>query len=188
MILIDTQPFWRAELLTGAEQNLLSALFEAHAASVNRPNVSSEMVVNACVGSGDYLKAIPAAMLTLGALHGPIVQAHSLLDSACAPSIARSILSQGQKVPGWGSSFAKGQKDTIWLNFEATLRLNAPELDDRLDAVTYELQRAGKSLYPNPGAYTAAAAIVLGIPARVSPWLFIQGRLAGWTTLAMKHL
>jgi len=189
MVLIDTQPFWRQELLTQAEQGLLYLLFKAHDASTYRPNVSSEMIVNACVGSGEYLKAIPAAMLTLGGLHGPILQAYALLDSEYAGSIAHSTLANGLKVPGWGSSFQKnGEKDSIWSEFEAALRLNTPIICARIDKVTEELHRAGKNIQPNPGCYTAACAIALRIPASVSPWLFLQGRLAAWSRIAQRHL
>lgn len=189
MVFLDvSSPFWREQPLSDEEVRLLSLLFKAHDASAYRPNVSSEIVVSSCIGSGEYLKAIPAAMLTLGGLHGPIIQTVSLLESTHAPEIARSILLQGKKVPGWGSSFANAQKDPIWSEFENALRLNARDLFFRIERVTDELILTGKNVYPNPACYTAAAAIVLGIPAPVAPWLFLQGRLAAWTRLALKSL
>src|SRR6266850_6774369 len=178
MVLIDTQPFWRSEPLSQAEQNLLVLLFKAHDASTYRPNVSSEMIINACIGSGEYLKAIPAALLTLGGLHGPILQAYALLDSEYSKSIAQSILANRQKIPGWGSSFQKnGEKDPIWSDFEDALCLNNAGLGARIGQITKILWESGKKIQPNPGCYTAACAIALRIPASVSPWLFIQGRL-----------
>lgn len=189
MVFLDAEkPFWREQPLSDEEVRLLSLLFKAHDASVFRPNLSSETVVGVCIGAGEYLKAIPAAMLTLGGLHGPIIQTVSLLEAQDPALIANLILQKGQKVPGWGSSFAKGQKDPIWLEFEEALRLNAPDLFLKIEHVTKQCQHFGKIIHPNPACYTAAAAIVLDIPASVAPWLFLQGRLAGWTRLALKSL
>lgn len=188
MLLIDSKPFWREKPLSDDESELLHLLFKAHDASVYRPNLSSETVVKVCIGAGEYLKAIPAAMLTLGGLHGPIIQAHALLNVDQPYFLVQCILKDEKKVPGWGNSFAKGHKDPVWMEVDNWMRLNAGDVYDRICSVTRELHSHGKSLYPNPACYTAAAAIILGIPGSVAPWLFIQGRLAGWTLLALNNL
>lgn len=182
------KPFWREQALETKEVELLSRLFQAHEASVFRPNVSSEMVCAAAVGSGDYTKALAAALMTIGGLHGPITQTYSLLEDSSPDYLTVKILDAGQKVPGWGNSFAKAQIDPLWVGVDEWLRLNALPLWEKIDLVTRTLNNAGKLIYPNPGCYTAAAALALGIPSPVAPWLFVQGRLGGWTRLALKTL
>jgi hypothetical protein len=50
------------------------------------------------------------------------------------------------------------------------------------------LHQSGKHLNPNPSAYTAAVAIVVGLPAPLTPYLFIAARLDSWCNLAGRIL
>jgi len=177
------KPFWREQPFSEKEKELLGLLFQAHYQSVFRPNVSTEAVKGAALGSGDYTKSIAAALMTLGSLHAPVVQAVSLLSTDFPARIAHSILDAGQKIPGWGSSFHRGEIDPIWKPLEAWLAVNHAEMSAKLETVSLILEGRGKKIRPNPGAYTAATAIILGMPAKLAPWLFVQGRLAGWSEL-----
>lgn len=188
MLLIDSKPFWREKPLSDNESELLHLLFKAHDASVYRPNISSEMIVNAAIGSGDYGKAISAAILTLGSAHAPVSQVVSLLSAPVPHLIVREILRNGQKVPGWGSSFHPGEQDPLWVGVSESVRLNDSKLFEKIERCTQEFWSAGKRITQNPGCWTGAVAVILGMSPAVAPWLFIQGRLAGWTLLALNNL
>lgn len=177
---IDQVPFWRARLLTPAEQELLAETLAAHGRCVLRDNISSVTLRNAAIGSHDFVASLCSAMLTTGGLHAPLEQTYELLSSSAAKQIAQALLDEGLKVPGWGSSFVKERKDPAWLTVDALLRRDWPDLYERMDEVTHVLYERGKRLFPNPSAYTAACAICLELPARLCVWIFVAGRLEGW--------
>jgi citrate synthase len=175
-------PFWRTNPLTDDEAKLLQLTLEAHAASAFRSNASSVALCNAAIASHDFTKALTGALATLGGVHAPLADTYVLLSSSEFDAPERILLS-GRKVPGWGNSFVKGAPDPIWEPVAAHLERINPTLAERLHNVTDMLRAVGKRLYPNPSAYTAAVAITLGIPAHLTPWLFVQGRLLSWSHL-----
>lgn len=166
---------------TTTHEQLLAALFEAHHKVCFRDNISSATIVNAMTGSGSYVQAVAAAILTLGGLHAPIVQTMRLLELYDPASEASAMLKRGQLVPGWGGSFQKDGPDPVWQPVEALLPV---PMRQKLDSVTQALHAAGKRIYPNPSAYTAATAILLDIPEQLATSLLIRGRLSGWTEIA----
>jgi citrate synthase len=187
-------PFWRTTQLTDQEQELLTAVFRAHEVSVFRNNISSQTAVNAFAGSGDYIKAIAAAMMTLGVVHAPIAETIDVLETIgrleeivgatdSADGIVDRHLRNGMLVPGWGNSFIKGRKDDLWLGVDAILAKHFPKIYGRIEAATQVLHRAGKMVFPNPSAYTAATAIALQVPSPIAPYLFLAPRLNGWSKL-----
>lgn len=183
-------PFWRpGEPLTLEEQELLGALMQAHAISARRNNLSTHAAIGAAIGSGDYYAAVAAPLMTLGGLHGPIPQAMAVLASSIdAAEIVAEALGQSKKVPGWGTSFVKAAPDPDWEEVRGRLAQGKrPELE-RMEQVTAALHRAGKLVFPNPAGFTAAVAMVLGMPARIAPYLFLAGRLEVWSELIMKNL
>lgn len=190
-----SSPFWRERPLTVAEWELLVAVADAHAASARRDNVSTHAVFGAAIGSGNYTNSMAAPLLTLGGLHGPISRAHRFIsewDQRADPdSIRKShqlvavIIEHGCKIPGWGQSFVKGQPDPAWQQVAAMLEGTA--VGRKLDAITNALHTAGKAIFPNPGGFTAAAAMVLEMPAAVAPYLFIAGRLEVWSQQFLHH-
>jgi len=74
------KPFWRDEPLTTEETDLLLNLNVAHGNSVFRDNISTSTLLNTYIGSGNYLNAVSAALLTLGAVHGPIIETYEILE------------------------------------------------------------------------------------------------------------
>ncbi len=188
MAFIDAKPFWRDTPLPVAGEELLIKLFEAHKQSSFRPNLSSQTVAGAATGSGDYLNAIAAGLLTLGGLHAPISQTYSLLTADFPGSTALALLSDGFIVPGWGCSFVKGDYDQLWEPVRGWFTVYRPDIAAKIDDVTASLHLRGKDLYPNPACFTAAAAIALQIPKEIASWLFVQGRLSAWTQIAAKVL
>jgi citrate synthase len=108
-------------------------------------------------------------------MHGPIEEAYALISN---PGMDRVGL-----LPGWGNSFIKGQIDPEFLRVDQTIEATAPRIHSRLREVTDQLHSRGKRIFPNPGAYTAAVALILGMPSHVAPMLFVQARLEAWTEL-----
>jgi citrate synthase len=179
---------WRKEPLSEPEKTLLGAVLLAHHKSSFRNNASSVAVVNAAAASRDLAKSIVAGLMTLGGRHAPIEQTYNLLAVRDPAAIVTDIVSSGGKVPGWGGTFQKDQPDPIWAEVSKLLEELYPSLAARLDAITEALHAEGKKIYPNPSAYTAAAAIALGLQPELAVYLFIGGRLDAWTRLAFTRI
>lgn len=162
-------------------QTLLGALHAAHDASALRNNLSHEALVLAATGSGNYVQSIAAAMMTLGGLHAPVVAICAVLQMPFTQEQVTQLVQQGGKMPGWGNSFLKGQPDPAWGEVDAILRELNLSLMQKMDDITAWLHAAGKRVYPNPGGYTAAAALTMGMQPEASPYLVVSGRLAAWT-------
>lgn len=160
---------------------LLSALYAAHAESALRGNNSHQALVLAAHGSGDYLKSICAALMTVGGVHAPLLDTYDLLSCEDLPAAIHRLMALGKKVPGWGNSFVKGSPDPLWEPVRLLLLDMDPRLSARIDSGTDCLHAAGKDLYPNPSCYTAAVAILTETPREISPYLFLNGRLTAWT-------
>ena len=168
-------PFWRDEPLTEKEDKLLSLVLSAHDKSTERNNASTIAAVNSFMGSGSYINGIASALLTLGGLHAPLIETYEFL---------RNPIVKG-RVPGWGNSFHKHVPDPLWVEVDRHIKGWNIGLD--IERVTEELHKMGKNIYPNPSCYTAATAIILGIPEEFIAWLFIEGRLSGWTKKMKKR-
>ena len=177
--------FWRDKPLNAAEQALLRAVFAAHAVSARRENISTFVLQNAARGSGSYTQALAAALNSLGGPHAPVAAVMEFLDPP-SQAMVEKYLEEGRKVPGWGNSFVKGQPDASWYWVDTILGEEWPELARRMRQVTQRLHAAGKIIFPNPGGYTGAAALALGLPKAVAPWLFVAGRLEAWTEIVLK--
>src|SRR5262245_24377808 len=119
MNIIVPVPFWRPEPFTDIERQLLDAVLSAHGVSVARSNHSTVTVVNAAAGSGDYCKAIAAALLTIGSTHAPLEESYALLSTANPTEAARAIIARREKIPGFGGSFTDDEgRDPLWLDVE----------------------------------------------------------------------
>jgi citrate synthase len=181
-------PFWRAELFSDTEQQLIDALLRAHHESCFRNNPSTVTVTNAAAGSGCLSKAIAAGILCIGSRHAPLSQTVEFLDQPYPSTFVPIILGRGEKVPGWGGTFQRGEPDPIWIEMDSLLHKFRPDIAQKLDSVTAELAAIGKKLTPNPSAYTACVAITIGLPAHLASYLFIAGRLSAWTQIAANYL
>ena len=193
------EPFWKLRdrhdptsvdpVFAPREDALLSALWDAHQAVAMRGNASGSAFTMAYQGSGDYTKALAGALATMGDLHGPIeenvhflaklVRAASSLEGAGYVSVV-GYLDRGD-VPGWGNALVKGRNDPYFLRVRDWLEAMNQPLVDRIDAITGALHARGKLIYPNPSCWTAAVAITVGMPAELSPYLFIAARLPVWS-------
>lgn len=167
--------FWdNHQPLSASEQRLVDELYKAHAACVWRENCSTMALQQAAGGSRQLTNAYIAAMATLGEMHGPIEEAYKVILFTDF---------NGAFFPGWGNSFVKGQIDPDFLRVDQTIEAVSPRFHNRLCQVTDQLHARGKRIFPNPAAYTAATALILGMPSHVAPMLFVQARLEAWTEL-----
>jgi len=163
---------------TSIRSDLLAALSCAHDRSACRGNISHQALQLAAVGSGDYLKAICAAIMTLGGVHAPLLQTYALLALPEPHLEAEAMLGAKQRVPGWGNAFVKDGPDPLWQHVHNMLPASHAA---KIDAVTQVLHAHGKKIYPNPSCYTASVALLTGMPMEITPFLLVEGRLSAWT-------
>lgn len=161
---------------------LLDTVLKAHHESALRGNPSHCALVLAATGSGDYFKALAAALMTLGGTHAPLAQTYDLLASDRSALLAQDMLFNGRRVPGWGSGFVKNEIDPIWLDCDRLIRDGYPAIAETIVSITDVLHRSGKRVYPNPSCYTAATALALGVPREAIGEILVRGRLNAWTT------
>lgn len=191
------EPFWKLRdrhdptsvdpVFAPAENALLTALWDAHQAVAMRGNASGSAFTMAYQGSGDYTKALAAALATLGAKHGPIAYTFAVLTWGGLPSSLAQQAAGGVTVHGWGNSLVKGRNDPDFLRVRDHLENINPKLVERIDAITGALHARGKRIYPNPSCWTAATAITVGLPAELSPYLFIAARLPVWSRAILAY-
>ena len=182
---------WREDKLTDVEAKLLQACLDAHAQSALRQSISSVAVVNSAEGSKDLGKAIMCALASIGGTHAPLMETWQFLfylnDHHLFVRMEALQLS-GDRIPGWGNSFEKDRPDSFWVGVETILADSFLDVYGKLGYVTDALHKAGKQIYPNPSAYTAAVAIALKMPPEILEWLFIAGRLNVWTMLFLNQV
>lgn len=164
------------------ERRLLAAVAAAHYASAFRDNPSTVALSLAWQASGDFGKALTAALSTLGGKHAPLRETYELLSGDDPETAARAMVLHGDKVPGWGTSFKDA---TLWQVVAELIRAEFPARWAVLRDITDMLRFHGKQIYPNPSAYTATAALIAGLPPAGAVWLFTAGRLEAWLRIAM---
>ena len=158
------------------EVQLLQALYQAHAQCVFRPNCSTVACQQAGGGSRSITNAYIGALACLGEMHGPIEDAYTFLARE-GPWTGAFVIG---KIPGWGNSFIKGRIDDAFLPVDQILEASFSKLHSRLREITDALHARGKMVFPNPAAYTATVALIIGLPRHLAPMLFVQARLEPW--------
>lgn len=154
---------------------------DAHSASALRQNASSTALQIAAMGSNSYQQSLAAALMTLGGAHAPIERTMIMLLQPDPTVFAADRLAKGLLVPGYGNSFIKDRKDDLWLKVDDFLKVEFPMRHEVLEKIMLLLHAHGKVIYPNPSAYTATTAIILGMPPQIGAYLFVAGRLQAWT-------
>lgn len=172
--------FWRDDPLTQQENDLVDALFEGHRAATRRQNLSSEVLKASFMGNGnDFNKSVAAASCTLGGLHAPIEQAYEFLSG---DTNVDYYIYREEKIPGWGNSFVKGKPDNIWDRVAVEIDRTRPVWSWKINYITGRLH--DKLIFPNAACYTAAVAVIIGMPKKISPALVHEARLWTWAELA----
>lgn len=160
---------------------LAEACWTAHAAVALRGNASHMALRLSAQASGDYCKAIIAALTTVGIRHAPMEQTYALLTNPDTSNAVETMLKEGQKIAGWGNSFVRGEPDPAWAECARLIGEHNPALAEKIASITELLHSKGKNIFPNPSCYTAAIVICMSLPAQACYHLFIQGRLHAWT-------
>lgn len=160
---------------------LLEALYAAHDAVALRGNLSHQSLALSAIGSGDYFKAISAALLTLGGVHAPLWPTYQLLSTPNPVEHIQRLVGMGRKVPGWGNSFIKGEPDPDWHVCATMLEQENRDLSGKISMMTAALHALKKPIYPNPSCYTAAVAIHYQLDIDAVGELLVRGRLSAWT-------
>jgi citrate synthase len=170
------QKFWHDnESLTPVEQQLVNLLLQAHHACTFRENCSTQALLQAGGGSGHLVNGLIAALATLGETHGPVQDAYEVLE--------RGSMNPAVRTAGWGNSFVRGKPDPALNVVNNFLGEHWPQIAGTIDIITEQLHAAGKKVFPNPGCYTAAVAMAIGMPAYLAPLLFVEGRMLAWAML-----
>jgi citrate synthase len=166
--------------LNGEQKRLLDALCWAHqeAAKANR-NVSTVTMMNAMMGSGRIENGIAAAILTLGHIHAPLLQARGLYENG-EREVVQLMINRGQKIAGFGNSFYKTSIDPAFNNVMELIGISFPRIMERLNELSGWMAEAGKPLYPNAALITAAVCSELKIRGGTETSLFILWRLPVW--------
>lgn len=175
--------FWKQKPLAASQAKALTLILQAHEQAAMRDNISTVTVRNAAIGSGNFTNAVAAALLTVGAVHAPLIPAYQFLAQFNPDEIdefARHI-EMGGTIPGWGSDFVKDGPDPVLKPIADCIAENFVQIHERIQRVTDELHARSKMVWPNLAAYSAAAGMAIEIPPPILPWILVQGRLAGWS-------
>lgn len=182
-------PFWRLESLSKKEQSLFAAVLGCHGISALRENVSAQIARACAASSASYTQSLASAILSTGGIHAPIEQTMNLLNHDDPGTLVGTLLAAGYRIPGWGNDFVKGRRDDDWIPVDDIIKFGDwIEVRDKLEAITKALHKAGKDIYPNPSAYTAAAALILKMPPNMAQFLFFAGRLESWSAIINHQL
>jgi len=164
---------------------LVDELLRVHGEIAVRGNASYVTVKQSAVLGKDFFSAIASGLLTLGGLHAPLSQTCQFLRLDDCKPYMEIVLSTRGRVPGWGSSFVKGEPDPI---FEQLDRMLVPyPIHARIQYVTGFLQGRELDIFPNASAYTSAVVVARGLQDPAAAYLLLKGRLDAWSAAFMKH-
>ena len=163
------------EEMTDSECQLVSALHSAQFSCAFRENASTVAFQIAAGSTGNLARGITAGLSTLGGRHAPIEEIHGFLTEpeGTLPDV----------VPGWGSAFVKGKHDPAFDDVRDWILALNIDLHGRIHRTTLALEARGQHIFPNPGCWTAATAITIGMPAYLAPILFVMPRIEAWGML-----
>ncbi len=165
---------------------LMGLLADAHfdSAMNNEQNLSSSVVKQMGIALKTFPEAVASAVLTLGGVHAPVTQARHVIFNMENDDIVEAVAS-GMVIPGFGNAFHKDGIDPAWVDFEKALKEEEPDFAKRIDAVADIVNKAKgtnttNQLFPNPAAYTAAVAELLGMPEGTEVSLLVNARMRAW--------
>jgi len=163
----------------------MGRLVVAHTAAAQNPSCSTINAINAFHGSDDIGNAVCAAIMGIGGRHAPVVEIYDTIVSDNPAELVSSIIATGGKVPGFGNSF-ETEPGELWVAVRNQLAVVSPMVAERVMLLTEAVHFHGLKIFPNPGCYTAACAIALGMPRVVAPLLFIESRLWAWAEICTR--
>src|SRR5579885_2130433 len=129
------------------DERLLEALIKAHyMAARDNANLSKQIVGEMTLGSADFSKAAVAGLLSLGGIHGPVVQARNLLRNATPEKISATLADKSLRIPGWGNSFFKDKIDPAWNDVVALLKQRP--IWQKIQMIDAVVKGHGKNIHP----------------------------------------
>tara|TARA_R100000664_G_scaffold9791_2_gene16316 strand:- start:228 stop:758 length:531 start_codon:yes stop_codon:yes gene_type:complete len=149
-----------------------------------RNNASAASVAALAEVGKDYFTSIAGGLLTLGEIHAPLMQTHKFISRCSELNYENEIkthLLNHYKIPGWGSSFVKGEPDSVFFAVDCILEGSATKETEK--RVTKFLHNEGLMLYPNASYYTVACCIESGVPIEEAAFHLVNARLPAWTEL-----
>ncbi len=162
-------------------ETLLDTLSWCHQQStLHNNNASSAALANAASCGAKFEHALASALLTFGEKHGPTTAARDLIYMDTDEEIIDK-LENGEVLPGFGNSFHKKSIDPAFVPLDHLIREEYSldsELLDRVAKLIFKVK--GKSLYPNPAAYTAVCSQLVGMARGTEIMLVIACRLPAW--------
>lgn len=167
--------------LTEEQELLLDALCDAHwQAAMTNANLSSEVIKATSSVGQSFSEAICAGMLTLGNVHGPIVQARRLFFRESDEEILDRI-ARGEMIPGFGNSFYKDGPDPALNVIIPFVQKHYPEQYARVVRIADMIEsEKGKKLFLNPAAFSAITAEVLDLAEGTELMLVFLMRMPVW--------
>jgi citrate synthase len=166
------------------DDDLIAELLSVHDKIGRRNNASYVSMVQSRSLGKDLFSSLASALLTLGGLHAPILQTYHFLSSFRTneeiQSHVESELTAMRKIPGWGSSFEKGQPDPEFKILDEML--SGSPIHCRMHYVSGLLHGSGIQIYPNASCYTCAVCISKDLPVAIAQYFLVNGRLNAWTS------
>jgi len=173
---------------------LITSLWKTHKEAALRENSSKHILNVAWDSNGkDYKSSIIAAMCALGGKHAPIQMTYSFIsDFVFLPNERKNsfigmLLSDKDgalegRIPGFGSSMVKGERDPLLNDIAKALHDISHEYEQLAEDISNRIYGAkGERLYPNLAFYTAASMIETKTPPSLCEYVMIGARIEAWT-------
>lgn len=173
---------------------LRTLLFKAHQEAARRDNASTQILLASYQSNGNNLiGAITAAMNMLGGLHAPIKQTYWWIKDLLQDNSDVEYMTADRKyipefksvkgrVPGFGSSFTY-YEDPILIEVYHYFSIHHENYILMMTDMRQSLKHHGNELHPNIAFYTAAVALIEGIPINLCESLVLEARLPVWIEL-----
>lgn len=173
-------------------ENIREELERVHQQACQRDNSSTLILESAFESNAsDLIKAITAALMTIGGKHAPIKYTYMLFKKL--PLILadenheenlKEMLDQYEIIPGFGNSFHKDTPDPMLAELDMLLVKSFPEWDTIIKAVqVYLSKHRGLKLYPNLATYTAIYAILNSKGISFCEKILIESRIPVWINI-----
>jgi citrate synthase len=173
---------------------LLNELKFVHQKIAERMNASTVAIITGAQLGKDYFTSVASALLTLGNVHAPLQQTNNLLSMSYPFNYMYDCLKKGYKIPGWGSSFSKGEEDPVFGVLKNQLLIHQPRMMEVVEEITDRLQHStGSKLYPNAACYTILCfmdhedIVEKNSRALLATDFLISSRMPVWSELYFKH-
>ena len=162
----------------------LKYLDRMHKRLAKRGNASSQIVASMAVLGKPMYESFAAALLSMGNIHAPIEKACNFFNNKEWKEQVHLTKSLNKKVPGFGSTFCKGEDPIIE---EAISQLPVTTIKRIEDMRELVHEVFNPNLYPNAALATAAYAFSNDINPKEAQFLVLQGRLRVWKDIYLAN-